>query len=178
MMHPRSTRRPGATVLVLAFSMVLLRAHLGAQEERGRVILSGGRGQATQATPTPMPTPHPTPTPQLTVSDMRGAWTAALSGVTGCGTATEHYEFTLDASGSGTQSLNSSHTVGCGDFDQPGLYVDLQVLNPDGSGFIAFGCGPGCGFGFFIQVSRNREMFSMSPEEVGGNYLAGVAIRK
>jgi hypothetical protein len=109
---------------------------------------------------------------------MRGSWTASLSGVNGCGVATEHYEFTLDDFGKGTQSLHSSHTAGCGDYTLPDQSVEIQALDSDGSGFIAFGCGPGCGFGFFIQISRNREMFSMSPELVGGNYLAGVAVLK
>jgi hypothetical protein len=177
MMHPRSTTRSSATRLVIAFSMVLLRVHLGAQEERGKVILSGGRGQATP-TPRPTSTPSPTVTPGLTLSDMRGSWTASLSGYTGCGNAAEYYEFTLDSFGRGTQSLHSSHTLGCGDATLPGLSVEIQALNPDGSGFIAFECGPGCGFGFFIQVSRNREMFSMAPQLVGGNYLVGVAVRK
>jgi hypothetical protein len=86
--------------------------------------------------------------------------------------------FTLDATGNGTQTAAVEHTVGCGDIDQSGQAVNIHPLNPDGSGFIGFGCGPGCGFVFSIQVAKNQQVFNMGPELVSGNFLAGVAIRK
>lgn len=151
-------------------------------QAREDIILSGGRGPTTPTpTPTPRPTaprPTPTPTPPLTLAEMKGSWTAALSGVTGCGVSTLSIEFTLDAQGKGTQTDSTEHTAACGDLNNTGLYVELQALNPNGSGFIAFGCGVGCGFGFTIQVARSRELFNMAPEPVPGNYLAGVAVRK
>jgi len=181
MRHDRSAVRVtirSTVVWVIAFSTVLFSAGLMAQEERQRVVLSGGRGQATPTPPRATPTPRPTDTPALTLSSMRGSWTAALSGFHGCGEATEYWEFTLNELGQGTQSVHSSHTRGCGDSTASGYWVELQTLNPDGTGFIGFQCGDGCGFWFSIQVSRNREMFNMSAEHVGGNYLAGVAVRQ
>ena len=168
-----------ALLLLPVFSVSL------SAQSREEIILSGGRGAATP-TPTPTPprpthtptVPRPTPTPSLTVAEMKGSWTAALSGVTGCGVSTLSIEFTLDAQGKGTQTASTEHTAACGDLDNSGLYVELQSLNPDGSGFIAFGCGVGCGFGFTIQVAHSRELFNMAPQPVSGNYLAGVAIRK
>jgi len=170
-------------MLVIAFSTTQFSTDLMAQEDRQKIILSGARGGATPTlTPTPprpTPTPRPTATPPgLTLSQMKGSWTASLSGFHGCGEATEYWEFTLNEFGQGTQSLHSSHTRGCGDGTASGLWVELQTLNPDGSGFIGFECGPSCGFWFTIQVSRNREMFNMAAEHVGGNYLAGVAVRR
>ena len=154
-------------------------------QAREDIILSGGRGPTTptptptapRPTPTPTP-PRPTPTPALTLAEMKGSWTAALSGVTGCGVSTLSIEFTLDAQGKGTQTASTEHTAACGELNNTGLFVELQSLNPDGSGFIAFGCGVGCGFGFTIQVARSRELFNLAPEPVPGNYLAGVAVRK
>jgi len=115
----------------------------------------------------------------ITISQMKGTWTAALSGVTGCGTTTLETTFTLDATGNGTQISATQHTVGCGDLNLSGLSAQIQQFNADGSGFIALGCGTGCGFGFDIQVVKaGPQAFTMAPQAVGGNYLAGVALRK
>ena len=117
--------------------------------------------------------------PTFTLSQMKGTWTAALSGVTGCGTTTLETTFTLDANGNGTQIKATQHTVGCGDIDLSGLSAQIQQFNADGSGFIALGCGTGCGFGFDIQVVKaGPQAFTMAPQTVPGNYLAGVALRK
>jgi hypothetical protein len=112
------------------------------------------------------------------IRELRGTWFATLSGVTGCGVSTLVTTFTLDASGNGTQVSSIEHTAACGDIDQSGLLAQVQAFHTDGSGFIAFGCGQGCGFGFTIQVSRNRDVFNLGPQSVPGNYLAGVAVRK
>ena len=175
----RSTRRIAtlSAALVLALAAIPFGLALRAQEAREQIILSKASGSPT-ATPTP---PHPTPTAvagPLTLKQMQGSWVAALSGVTGCGVSTLAMEFTLDAQGKGTQLSSTEHTAACGELDHAGDFAQIQVLNPDGSGFIAFGCGVGCGFGFTIQVSRSREMFNMAPESVPGNYLAGVSVRK
>ena len=117
--------------------------------------------------------------PAFSISQMKGTWVAALSGVTGCGTTTLETTFTLDATGNGTQISATQHTVGCGDIDLSGLSAQIQQFNPDGSGFIALGCGVGCGFGFDIQVVKaGPQAFTMAPQTVPGNYLAGVALRK
>src|SRR5690348_13447566 len=117
--------------------------------------------------------------PAFSISQMKGTWVAALSGVTGCGTTTLETTFTLDATGNGTQISATQHTVGCGDIDLSGQTAQIQLFNPDGSGFIALGCGTGCGFGFDIQVVKaGPQAFTMAPQTVGGNYLAGVALRK
>jgi hypothetical protein len=117
--------------------------------------------------------------PAFSISQMKGTWTAALSGVTGCGTTTLETTFTLDATGNGTQISATQHTVGCGDIDLSGQTAQIQQFNSDGSGFIALGCGTGCGFGFDIQVVKaGPQAFTMAPQTVPGNYLAGVALRK
>lgn len=87
-------------------------------------------------------------------------------------------EFTLDAQGKGTQTGTTEHTAGCGELDHTGDSAEIQALNPDGSGFIAFGCGVGCGFGFTFQLSHSKEIFNLAAQSVPGNYLAGVAVRK
>lgn len=114
----------------------------------------------------------------ITVAQLAGTWTATLSGVTGSGTSTLITTFKLDSTGNGTQIAAVEHTAGCGDIDQTGQAVQIQSLNGDGSGFIAFGCGPGCGFGFYMQVPKNRQLFNLGPQSVPGNYLAGVAVKK
>jgi len=117
--------------------------------------------------------------PAFSISQMKGTWVAALSGVTGCGTTTLETTFTLDATGNGTQTSATQHTVGCGDIDLSGQIAQIQQFNADGSGFIALGCGSGCGFGFDIQVVKaGPQAFTMAPQTVTGNYLAGVALRK
>ena len=121
----------------------------------------------------------PNANPALTISQMKGTWVAALSGVTGCGTTTLETTFTLDATGNGTQTSATQHTAGCGDIDLSGQTAQIQQFNADGSGFIALGCGSGCGFGFDIQVVKaGPQAFTMAPQTVPGNYLAGVALRK
>jgi hypothetical protein len=113
-----------------------------------------------------------------TIAQMKGTWTATLSGYTGCGESTMITTFTLDATGNGTQSAATLHTVGCGDTNLAGQIAQIQSFNADGSGFIAFGCGSGCGFGFNIQVEKNKQVFNLAPQLVGGNFLAGVAVHK
>lgn len=121
----------------------------------------------------------PNANPPLTISQMKGTWVAALSGVTGCGTTTLETTFTLDATGNGMQTSATQHTAGCGDIDLSGQTAQIQQFNADGSGFIALGCGSGCGFGFDIQVVKaGPQAFTMAPQTVPGNYLAGVALRK
>ncbi len=183
MKYHRSTRRivTLGAVFIFAVATFTFDLTLKAQEAREKIILSKSSGSPT-ATPTPTPAaPHPTPTAAtgpVTLKDMQGSWTAALSGVTGCGVSTLAMEFTLDAQGKGTQTSSTEHTAACGELDHTGDSAEIQSLNPNGSGFIAFGCGVGCGFGFTIQVSHSRDIFNMAPQSVPGNYLAGVAIRK
>jgi hypothetical protein len=114
---------------------------------------------------------------KITVSQLQGTWTATLSGVNGCGTATLLITFTLDASGNGTQTSTHNHTAGCGDSSTSGLPVQIQSFNSNGSGFIAIGCGTGCGYGFYMQVTGNKQIINLGAQSVPGNYLAGVAVR-
>jgi len=117
--------------------------------------------------------------PAFNLGQLKGTWTASLSGVTGCGVTTLQTTFTLDATGNGTQTSATQHTVGCGDIDLSGQFVQIQQFNPDGSGFIALGCGSGCGFGFYIQVVKaGPQAFNLAPQAVPGNFLSGVALRK
>lgn len=116
--------------------------------------------------------------PVATIAQMKGTWTVTLSGYSGCGETTLISTFTLDATGNGTQSAGTEHTVGCGDMNLAGQIAQIQTFNADGSGFIAFGCGTGCGFGFYIQVEKNKQVFNLAPQLVGGNFLAGVAVHK
>jgi len=105
--------------------------------------------------------------------------TRGLIAIGPCGTTTLETTFTLDATGNGTQISATQHTVGCGDIDLSGQTAQIQQFNADGSGFIALGCGSGCGFGFDIQVVKaGPQAFTMAPQAVPGNYLAGVALRK
>jgi len=114
----------------------------------------------------------------ISVSQLAGTWFATFSGVTGCGTTTLTSTFTLDSTGNGTQTSATQHTAGCGDIDLSGQTVQIQSLNSNGSGFIAFGCGDGCGLGFNMQVPKQTAVaFNMGPQAVPGNYLAGLALR-
>ena len=118
------------------------------------------------------------PVPPITIAQLKGTWNATLSGVTGCGTTTLTTTFTLDASGNGTQLAGVQHTAACGDIDLTGLSAQIQSFNGDGSGFIAFGCGSGCGLGFNMQVNKTKQVFNLGPQSVPGNFLAGVAVKK
>jgi hypothetical protein len=77
--------------------------------------------------------------PPITVGQLAGTWFATLSGVTGCGTTTLAATFTLDSTGNGTQTSSLQHTAACRDIDLSGQTVQVQALNANGSGFIAFG---------------------------------------
>ena len=118
------------------------------------------------------------PQPAFVISDLKGTWTVALSGLTGCGDTTYQATFTLDAAGNGVQSAAIEHTAGCGDINQNGQIAQVQAFHADGSGFFALGCGTGCGLGFNIQVNKSKQVFNLAPQLVAGNFLAGVAIHK
>jgi len=118
------------------------------------------------------------PAAPITIDLIAGTWTATLSGVTGCGTSTLVTTFKLDATGNGTQSVSVLHTAGCGDQNLAGQPVQIQSFNSHGTGFIALGCGSGCGFGFNMQVNGGKQVFNLGAQPVSGNYLAGVAVRR
>jgi hypothetical protein len=118
------------------------------------------------------------PQPPLVIGNLKGTWTVTLSGLTGCGASTLQTTFTLDGHGNGLQSAAIEHTAGCGDIDLTGQVAQVQTFQSDGSGFFALGCGSGCGFGFNIQVAKSKLVFNLGPQLVGGNFLAGVAIKK
>jgi hypothetical protein len=118
------------------------------------------------------------PAAPITIDLLAGTWTATLSGVTGCGVSTLVTTFKLDTTGNGTQSSSLLHTAGCGDQNLSGLSVQIQSFNGHGTGFIAFGCGSGCGFGFNMQVNSGKQVFNLGAQPVSGNYLAGTAVRR
>lgn len=141
------------------------------------LVLAGGAAVVAQER-SPERERRPAAAEAVSLAALKGEWMAALSGVTGCGVSTVRIDFTLESDGTGTQSFNLGHTAACGDNTTTGLPVEVQVLNPDGSGHIGFSCGDNCGFVFAMQVSRNKQMLNLVAESAAGNYLAGTAVRK
>jgi hypothetical protein len=109
--------------------------------------------------------------------DLSGAWTATLTGDTGCGISTSHVTFSLNSTGSGPATIQS-HTSGCGNPISTGQVFTITSLNSNGSGTANLSCGTACGFNFDVQVSPDRATFSLVDITDPGNYLEGVAIHQ
>jgi hypothetical protein len=115
----------------------------------------------------------------ITISQLAGPWSVSLIGNTGCGWTSLLVTFTLGYGGHGTATYQS-HTSGCGDGTTTDVPFVVQTVNANGSGTANLSCGPSCGWQFNIQVSPNREIFSLVDVDPanGGNYLSGTAIRQ
>jgi hypothetical protein len=107
--------------------------------------------------------------PAAKISQLAGPWSVSLIGNTGCGWSSMLVTFTLDATGTGTATIQS-HTSG---------FV-VQTMSANGSGTANLSCGADCGWEFNIQVAPNREVFSLVDvyPENPGNYLSGMAVRQ
>ena len=127
---------------------------------------------------------------QSTISSLAGPWQATLlwSG-SGCGPAAGLVNFTLNSAGTTNSAVLVFHSgpgEGCGDSTLTGQTFTIDSLNPDGSGTASLTCGPGCGWGFNIQVSpqiirgAKPEIFNMVDvdTENPGNFVEGSAIRQ
>ncbi len=114
------------------------------------------------------------------VARLEGHWQATLiwSG-SGCGPMSGLVSFSLDRTGSTNGAVLITHGA-CGDNVLYGQSFTIGSLNPNGSGTAGLSCGPGCGWNFNIQVSRDGQVFNLvdvAPENPG-NYVAGTAIRQ
>jgi hypothetical protein len=117
--------------------------------------------------------------PAAKISQLAGPWSVSLIGNTGCGWSSMLVTFTLDATGTGTATIQS-HTSGCGDNTTTGVTFVVQTMSANGSGTANLSCGADCGWEFNIQVAPNREVFSLVDvyPENPGNYLSGMAVRQ
>src|SRR4029079_5967812 len=83
-------------------------------------------------------------------ADLAGSWQVTLYGQGGCGVGTTLVTFTLNASGSATNAVEKSHSVGCGDSTSTGNTFTIQTLTTNGSGTAGDlgrrGCGGSCFF--------------------------------
>jgi hypothetical protein len=117
---------------------------------------------------------------KIAVADLAGSWALSLGGNTGCGLSSMYVTVTLDATGSGTATIQGSST-GCPPSVNPGQTFQINSLNPDGSGTAGLSCGPGCGWVFTIQVPKgSADIFTLvdvAPENPN-NVLVGTGARK
>ena len=113
----------------------------------------------------------------IALSSLRGQWALSLVGSTGCGHQSIYATFKLDATGSGSATVQFHGD--CGDSTTANLPFVIQSLNPDGSGRANLACGPACGWNLIIQVEKDGQMFSaVDVDPVNpGNFLAGTAVR-
>jgi len=115
----------------------------------------------------------------ITLAGLKGSWTAAIVGNTGCGLGTMYVTFTLDAFGHGSGTATIVGHAQCGDSTASGLDFNINSLNNNGSGTANLSCGVGCGWDLNIQVAKNSQVFNLvdvSPANPN-NYIAGTAIR-
>jgi len=117
--------------------------------------------------------------PRNILKALKGDWFASLSGSTGCGVTTMWFQFHLDETGHGLVTQASRHSYFCGNTVTSGSLMQIDSLNPDGSGVISFPCDiSGCELSFTFQVSHNKQMFNMTAEFAPGNFLAGLAVKQ
>ncbi|MBV8277932.1 MAG: hypothetical protein JO170_22085 [Verrucomicrobia bacterium] len=114
----------------------------------------------------------------IALSSLKGRWALSLVGSTGCGHQSIYATFKLDATGSGSATVQFHGD--CGDTTTENLPFVIQSLNPDGSGRANLSCGPACGWNLIIQVAKDGELFSaVDVDPVNpGNFLAGTAVRQ
>lgn len=114
----------------------------------------------------------------LLLSSLKGRWALSLVGFTGCGQQSIYATVKLEATGSGTATVQFHGQ--CHDATETGLPFAIQSLNADGSGKANLSCGPGCGWDLIIQVEKDGQMFSVVDVDPAnpGNFLAGTAVRQ
>ena len=104
----------------------------------------------------------------ITKADLAGPWQATLIGNTGCGLVSMKVNFTLNSSGTATNATITSHLSGpntstCIDGSvTTGQVFTVDTLSSNGSGTAGLSCGPGCGWGFEIQVSPDRGVVNLT----------------
>jgi hypothetical protein len=119
-----------------------------------------------------------------TIQGLAGAWQATIFGNTGCGLTSYLVTFTLDSTGKATDAAITGHytnggNAGCVDGGMSsGNSFTIDSLNTNGSGTAGLSCGPGCGWVFQIQVSRDSTQFNLvdvDPQNPN-NLIQGVAV--
>lgn len=100
----------------------------------------------------------------VTKGQMAGAWTAVLSGNTGCGATSMYVTFSLNLLGNGTASIQQ-HSTGCADSTTIGNAISINTLNARGRGTASLSCGTGCGWLFKIQVADGAKSFILTDVE-------------
>jgi hypothetical protein len=116
----------------------------------------------------------------IALADLAGSWAISLGGNTGCGLSSMYVTVDLDATGTGTATVQGSST-GCPAEVTSGLAFQITSLNPDGSGTAGLSCGPGCGWALTIQVPNGSyDIFTVVDVAADNpnNVLVGTAARK
>jgi hypothetical protein len=118
-------------------------------------------------------------TGNIVAADLAGNWQMTVIGETGCGFGTTLYTFTLNASGVATNVSGTSHSA-CGTGGFSGDSFTIQSLSTNGSGTAGLTCGTGCGWNLNIQVSADRNTFTVIDVSAAnpGNFIQGVAIHQ
>jgi len=111
----------------------------------------------------------------ITVSQLAGSWQATLVIDGGCGQGTKLVVFKLNSTGAGSAAA-LYHTPACGNNSQAGT-IQITALGPEGAGTAQLIFGSTI-FNFYIQVSRNIQVFNMVDIYDSGNYEEGSAIRR
>lgn len=115
-------------------------------------------------------------TGNIVKSDLTGTWQLALRGTTGCGFSAMQANVTLNATGTGTATLQTHGA--CGDSSLAGQTFTINTLAANGHGTANLTCGTGCGWNFTIQVSPDRAKINLVDVSAANpnNFLEGVAI--
>ena len=104
----------------------------------------------------------------ISKADLAGSWQATLVGNTGCGLVSMLVNFTLNGAGTATNATITTHlsgppSSGCVDGSvTTGQTFTVNTLSSNGSGTAGLTCGPGCGWGFNIQVSPDRGVANLT----------------
>jgi hypothetical protein len=111
----------------------------------------------------------------ITMSQLAGSWKATLVIDGGCGQGTKLVTFKLNSTGAGSATA-LYHTPACGDNSETGT-IQITSLNSDGAGTAQLIFGS-TAFHFYIQASRNTQVFNMVDISDSANYEEGSAIRQ
>ena len=114
----------------------------------------------------------------ITIAQLRGKWQAALLwSSSGCGPMSGLLNFTFGLNGTTSTATLIRNSVQCGTVTSTEAFT-IQSLNPNGSGTAGLTCGPGCGWGFHIQVAPNVQIFNLVDIDNPSNFVEGTAIRQ